>query len=196
MKYRLFAAALILFLVPVSAAAEMSPGETMEKIISSLKANPGIAGIADYVHWETAYKQMPSSQLQEMGISSATDLKKFYIDAQTDPGSIIRRQMKQRGLPPQQAQMMEQQIAMLSENLKKRMAEQHEKLMRTKFDIGEAAINGAEAKIPLTTSLDGTEKQDTVTLRKYGSEWLLPGLSFLDSTQGSAAPTGAPVAPH
>ncbi|MCB0346393.1 MAG: hypothetical protein KDD66_14835 [Bdellovibrionales bacterium] len=190
MKFRIFAAILILFILPSAAAAEMTPAQTLEKIVASLKANPGIAGIADFVHWQTAFEQMPAPQLKEMGISSPEDLKKFYIEAQNDPGAIIRRQMKQRGLPAEQAQMMEQHIAAMSTQLKQRMDEQHTKIKRTTFEIGEASVNGSEAKIPLTTSVDGKQKEDVVTLRKYGNEWLLPGLAFLESTGDKAAAAG------
>lgn len=188
MKQLLIAGLALILVIPACALAEDGPHETMENIVASLKKTPGIAGIADFVHWETAFNEVPAPQRQEMGITSAQELRKFYIEAQSDPGAIIRRQMKQRGVPPQQADVLEQQIAALSQNLKQRMQQQHERVMRTKFEIGDTEIHGDEAKIALTTTLDGKSKEDVVTLKNYDGHWLLPGLSFLEPEK-SAAPT-------
>ena len=169
------------FFISISpAAAEVGPKETVEIVLQQIKQKGGPAGMMDYVHWDSAYNNLPEIEKKNFNVQSSSELKELYKVMFENPDLFMKQQMRKRfgNLEPNQKAAFETQLDQMANMMKEKIKEQKDKMARTNFTIGDVDVEGDNATVKVTSALDGKTKQTDVKLVKIDGKWLFPGFQM------------------
>lgn len=181
------ALALLVFTTGANAQGA-TPEETVREVINEMKKAGGPEAMMKYIHWDSALNSMPEAERNELGITSADDLKSFYQTMFTDPTAFMKRRMHKEysQMTEEQKALIDKQLSQMTGIMKSKIEEQKEKMAKTKFTVGEADISGESATVVVESSLDGQTKQSPVNLIKVDGKWLFPGFQMVNNKPAQA----------
>lgn len=174
-----------------------SPEKTLEEILGKIKEAGNASPVVEYVDWDKAFKEAPDTQKSIMKISDANGMKEFYKEVLANPSSVMKKQFESRkaSMPESQRTMLEQTFTRMEAMMKEKEKEMKKKIAGTEYTIGEAKIEGDEAKVSLKQEYDGKSRTEEVTFLKSGDRWMLPAVAMLGGEKGARqAGLGGPSA--
>ena len=97
-RFRTLAAAALLplFFAATVCVAQGGAKQLVEEIVNRLKETGNAAVVLDYVHWPTAFENLPVSDRRLMEISSAEEFRSYVNGMVTNPQEFVRREYTTR----------------------------------------------------------------------------------------------------
>ena len=163
-----------------------SPDQSLSNLVQRLKATKDPLVILDFVHWPTAFKNMPARERQAIRVSSEADLKSHFQKLFQNPDGFLKDQLSAKfpGLSEEKRKEIEHSQARLVAAMKDQRQRMQERLSKTDYQIGKVDANGNNANIELISMLEGETKISKVKLERVGSTWYLPSVRFVQEQKG------------
>ena len=180
---RFLTTVLLASLLPLQfAAAEMSAKQTVEEILSKMKAAESPAPVVDYVDWKGAYEKMPAAQRQAVGVESAEGLRSFYSKMMTNPKEVMEKKLEEQlaSMPEEKKSMMRASMGRMEQMVDQRQEMMRKQLAETEYKVGEATMEGEVATVPITQTHNGETKQRDIKLTKVDGRWLLDSATMFE----------------
>jgi len=173
---RSFLLFLLGLLMAVNALAASDPKATVQSMIVDFKSDPGLASMLKYVHWPSAYAKMTDADRKQMGISSPESLKQITEEFLSNPSKALEHRLgKQMGsLPTEQQAMLKQMVEQQRQAMEEKLKEASDKMKRATYEIGEVKVNGNQASVALTATLDQEVEKQVIKLELIDDKWYLP----------------------
>jgi len=178
-KISIFSIMFLTLLSPVFALAD-SPEATVTEAIAAVKKTGSPASVLEYVHWESAFKDLSAEQRTAMKVNSPPELKAFYAKALSNPETLVDEQIARLGssVPPEQKQFLLVQMEQLKTQMRQKMKEQEKKIMDASYQVVGTDIKGDTAVVNVQSTMPGeAPTQHKLNLVNVEGKWLLAGLT-------------------
>jgi hypothetical protein len=164
-----------------------SPDKTLTSLVQRLKATKDPLVILDYVHWPTAFKNMPDHERQAIKINSADELKGYFQRLFQNPDSMLNDQISSKfpGMSDDKRKELQETAVRMAAVMKDQRQRMQERLAKTEYQIGKVEAAGDNATVELISMLDGQTKISKVKLEKVGNAWYLPSVRFVQEQKGT-----------
>lgn len=174
---------LALFLSLAGNARAEAPEEVLKEIISKIQSASNTAPIVDYVDWSKAYSSIPAPRRQFMGVDSPEAMKEYYRKVLKDPVVVMKQQFKQKlsTVPNSQKPALEQTFARMEKVMSEKTKEMQSRIKNTKYQVGEATIEGGKAVVPMTQIFNQVKKTEEVVFERSGKTWRLPSVGMMSN---------------
>lgn len=196
---KLIISTVVLLLTSASfASAQLSAADTLKEIAAKVKAARSPEPVVAYVNWNDLFKQMDKRAINELKVTTPTELKSHFTRIFRDPGAyaadIVDKQIAQA--PAEQQAAMQDAARTMRSALDKKTQEMKSALGRTEFKIGKSSVNGDNAIVELISLRDGKENVDKVSMKKIGDKWYLtsPNIGSAQSSTGGGSTSGSKAA--
>ena len=177
--------------ISFTANAANDPTDTVKAAIEAIKQTGDPAAMIEYVHWDTAFADLPAEQKKSMKVSSGAELKNFFLQFFKDPSIMIKpkiEEMKAK-VPAEKQAQFEQQMLALTTTMQQKLAEAKEKLKTIQYEIGKATVVGDSASVPLTSTIDGKSSTKELKLINIDGKWYFPSLMLTGKQPGEPEPS-------
>ena len=158
-----------------------TPDKSLSNLVQRLKATKDPLVILDFVHWPTAFRNMPERERQGIRVSSPEDLKAHFQKLFQNPDGFLKDQLSAKfpGLSDEKRREIERNQGRLVAAMKDQRQRMQERLARTDYQIGKVEANGNNSTIELVSVLEGETKISKVKLERVGNAWYLPSVRFV-----------------
>jgi hypothetical protein len=154
-------------------AQPSTPDTVVKKALKAVQNSKNVTGMLDYVDWQLLYAQLDASGRKARSVTSAEDLREYNRRFFTDPRSIVAAQIdasaKTAGSPA--TVMSEEERRSLLEMTAAQIDDQNRQLSQADYTVGKPEINGENASVPVTATVNGKSASSAAHLRQTQGEW-------------------------
>ena len=182
------------FSSPAAAFIELSPEETVTRILAEVKRTGSPAALIPYVDWETVFYSIPQKQRLNNRLQNAADVQKYYQQILQNPANYLEKQFEKKmaQVPEDAKSQLEVKLQDLLAKLDAEMSKVKKQMLTLEYQVGQAVVSGDKAEVPVQATISGQKKQERVKLVKRRGRWLLPSLGVLGTDKtGLNAKVGA-----
>ena len=168
----------------VSLAETSTPKAIVEEMVTRLKASGDATVVLDYVHWPTAFANLPLNERRLMEISSPEELREYVKSMVSNPQEFVRKEFASRmqNVAPKDRETAKHDMEITVAKIQEQKTQIQKSISRTEYKIGEPdQTSDTNVTIPIIASLDGQTKTSSVALQQIEGKWYLPAMDFVYS---------------
>ena len=193
---RLALIVLVLLLTSTTCLAADGPAKRLQTIITQLQTSKDTSLIANYVHWDTAFKELPAQQKAMLKVSNAEQLKSFFVRVNKNPKELMMEQLKESlaQMPEEQRTQIQSQLEQVADQAQAVFEEKKQEFLAAEYTVGEAKIEGEKASVVLNAKSGEETRSENIDFILVDGTWYLPSLAKFSPVpeKGGRAPQSAP----
>ncbi len=166
---------LIILFVSFNCFASDNPEARVEAMITRVKQEKSMQPTLDFVHWETAFKELGAEEKKMFGVTSPDELKLKLSGFLRDPSLFIKQQLKiqlgAQNLPPEQMQMFESIMESQISGIKQQMDSEISRLINSQHVIHGSNIIGNLATVDVEFISPTATSRDNLNLHLVDDQW-------------------------
>lgn len=171
-----------------------APEARVEAMVTRVKQEKSMQPTLDFVHWDTAFKELGAEEKQMFGVTSPDELKLKLSGFLKDPSLFIKQQLKVQlgvqNLPAEQLQMFESILESQIAGIKSQMDAEVSRMINSKHVIHGSNITGNQATVDVEFISATDTSRDNLNLDLIDGQWWIS----LKELQNKS-PIGAAQAP-
>lgn len=173
------------------AHAESDPRALVQRIVNDMKEERSPSVILAYVHWPTAYADLPVAERTRMRVSSPEGMRRYFERFFTDPRAFLQEDLANRpGLTASEREDAAEEIEKVVELMTEKQGDIRRRIERTTYQVEEPRITGNRALVQLVSSLDGVTHREPIALVRINGDWYLPSPAAGPHSQPEAGAKG------
>ncbi len=166
---------LITLCLSLNCWAADAPEARIEAMITRVKQEKSMQPTLDFVHWETAFRELGEQEKQMFNVTSPDELKLKLSGFLKDPSLFIKQQLKiqlgAQNLPAEQMQMFESIMESQISGIKTQMDSEISRMINSKHVIHGSNILSNQATVDLEFISATESSRDNINLVLIEDQW-------------------------
>jgi hypothetical protein len=150
---------------------------TVVEMLQRLKQSGSYQTVLEYMHWQTAYKNLKPEEIKALNLRSPEDLQTHLNAILEDPSVFLREQYKlqAQNLPEEERVKLEQSVKIQIERIQKEQMLMQQRIKVSKFSIIKVVENADQAEVYVRSQTPGSDETKPLKLIRVDNIWYMIG---------------------
>ncbi|RMG39690.1 MAG: DUF4878 domain-containing protein [Candidatus Dadabacteria bacterium] len=164
--------------------AEKSPSDTFKEMVARVKKEGRPSVMLDYVHWDSAFKELSAQEKQQLGVNNSKEFKAYLSGIFDNPRKFVTERMGSylNQMPPEQREAMVNQMVA---GMEKESAKMKKEMMESTFKILDEKTDGDRATLTVQTKSADKTETEKIHMVQVGGKWYLSSGTFAGGSKNS-----------